>query len=248
MRYYFEKHQKAYREITSRGCQQWNDLLDPEGGWTYDHFQNRAFLECTLQLLDLPPEKSARVLEYGCGSGPAACFLAGQGYQVDAVDLIPEAITLARRLAEERSVSANFGVGDICALDPGDFAGPHDIVLDSFYLQSIVTDDDRAVLFAAVSTRLKPDGYYIISTAIRSEDRDREEDSWLDASTAILYQDVPNALDIGEIREIAGRLFVPHRRHHSPTSLRNELVINGFDILHMDVSESANVVCRRSLL
>jgi len=39
------------------------------------------------------------VLEYGCGTGAAACFLAAQGFRVDAVDLIPQAITLARRFA-----------------------------------------------------------------------------------------------------------------------------------------------------
>jgi hypothetical protein len=41
----------------------------------------------------------------------------------------------------------------------------YDLVLDSYCLQSIVTDQDRGAVFSAVRARLKPSGYYVISTA-----------------------------------------------------------------------------------
>jgi hypothetical protein len=49
-------------------------------------------------------------------TGAAACFLAARGFRVDAVDLIPQAITLARRFARQRGFEVDFGVQDICAL------------------------------------------------------------------------------------------------------------------------------------
>ena len=75
MRYYQAEHESAYRKIEELGYTQWNDLFDQ--AWTYDHFQNREFLERILPTLDLPA--AAQVLEYGCGTGPAACFLAARG-------------------------------------------------------------------------------------------------------------------------------------------------------------------------
>ena len=78
--------------------------------------QNRSFLEQVIPKLDLPAAAETTALEYGCGTGPAACFLAARDFQVDAIDLIPEAITLARRMAEERGVRVAFSVADICAL------------------------------------------------------------------------------------------------------------------------------------
>jgi len=51
-------------------------------------------------------------------AAPAAppVFLAAQGFSVDAFDLIPQAISLARRFARDRGVQVNFSVHDICDL------------------------------------------------------------------------------------------------------------------------------------
>lgn len=103
MRYYQAEHEAAYREIERLRYTQWNDLFDERGAWTYDNFQNRAFLERVIPQLDVPAASTPSVFEYGCGTGPAACFLAARGFEVDAIDLIPEAIAIARRMAEERA-------------------------------------------------------------------------------------------------------------------------------------------------
>ena len=143
------------------GSTQWNDLFDQSSAWTYDDFQNRTFLERVIPRLDLPAASATRVFEYGCGTGPAACFLAARGFRVDAIDLIPEAITLARRMAQERGVRVAFSVADICALASAPVTRRYDLVLDSYCLQSIVTDHDRSAVFSAVRARLKPSGYYV---------------------------------------------------------------------------------------
>ena len=244
VRYYQAEHESAYRKIKELGYTQWNDLFDQSGAWTYDDFQNRAFLERVVARLDLPAAPAARVLEYGCGTGPAACFLAARGFQVDAIDLIPEAITLARRMAEERGVRAAFRVADICDLASEPATRRYDVVLDSYCLQSIVTDQDRSALFSAVRARLKPSGYYVISTALRVPGRQDEPGFYYDASTGIYYREIPAGTVADQVVEIDGRWYLPHRRHLSADALRDELVSAGFRVLGLETSDSGDLVCR----
>ena len=245
MRYYQAEHESAYRKIEQLGYTQWNDLFDQGGGWTYDHFQNRTFLERVISRLDLPPASAASVFEYGCGTGPAACFLAARGFQVEAIDLVPEAIALARRMAKERGVHVDFRVADICALASEPVTRHHDLVLDSYCLQSIVTDQDRGAVFSAVRARLKPSGYYVISTALRMPGRQDGPGSGFcyDASTGIYYREVPVGSVADDVVEIDGRRLIPYRRHLSADMLRDELVSAGFRVLSLESSDSADVVC-----
>lgn len=243
VRYYQEEHEFAYREIEQLGYTQWNDLFDQSSVWTYDTFENRAFLERVISRLDLPAASATKVFEYGCGTGPAACFLAARGFQVDAVDLIPAAITIARRMAAERGIRVAFSVADICALASDPVTSRYDLVLDSYCLQSIVTDEDRAAVFSAVRARLKPSGYYIISTALRVPGRKDEPGFFYDASTGIYYREVPASSGFDHVVEINGRWYIPHRRHLSAEALRDELVSEGFQVLSLEGANSGNVVC-----
>ena len=243
VRYYRAEHESAYRKIEKLGYTQWNDLFDQSSAWTYDYFQNRAFLERVIAWLDLPPASATRVLEYGCGTGPAACFLAARGFQVDAIDLIPEAITLARRMAEERGVRVAFSVADICAFAAEPVTTRYDLVLDSYCLQSIVTDQDRSALFSAVRARLKPSGYYVISTALHVPGRKAEPGFYYDASTGIYYSEVPAGSVADHVVEIDGRWHIPHRRHLSADALRDELVSEGFSVLSLKSSDTGDVAC-----
>jgi hypothetical protein len=84
-------------------------------------------------------------------TGAAACFLAARGFRVDAVDLMPQAITLARRFARQLGVEVDFGVQDICALADEPVNKRCDVIVDGYCLQSIVTDADRARVFAPSS-------------------------------------------------------------------------------------------------
>jgi 2-polyprenyl-3-methyl-5-hydroxy-6-metoxy-1,4-benzoquinol methylase len=243
VRYYQAEHESAYRKIAQLGYTQWNDLFDQRSGWTYDLFQNRTFLERVIPRLDLPAPSATRVLEYGCGTGPTACFLAARGFQVDAIDLIPEAIALGRRMAEERGVHVAFGAADICALASEPVTRRYDLILDSYCLQSIVTDQDRGAVFSALRARLKPSGYYVISTALRVPGRNDEPGFSYDASTGIYYREVPAGSVADHVVEIDGRWHIPHRRHLTADALRDELVSEGFQVLSLESSDSADVVC-----
>ena len=71
----------------------------------------------------------ARALDLGCGPGRNAIWLAEQGYQVDAVDLSPEALDWARERAAQRGVEVNLVRANIF-----DWQAPHpayDLVYDS---------------------------------------------------------------------------------------------------------------------
>lgn len=234
MRYYHAEHQAAYQRLMREGMTQWNDLHGES--WTFDEFPNRAFLESVLDRL--PP--SGDVLEYGCGTGPAACFLAARGFRVDAIDLIPEAIALARRFARERGVRVNFGVQDVCALAPD--GNRYDVVLDSYCLQSIVTDTDRAKVLAAQRDRLK--GYYVLSTAMYDPERVYEDGFRYDDHTGICYQET--AEGTADAVQLDGTWYLPHRRHLRPEALRAELEHAGLQVIEQDSGNVIAVAASRS--
>lgn len=221
--YYYAEHQAAYEQLSREGKSEWNDLFDDDGRTRRSH---HAFLESALSRLDVP--SSARVLEYGCGTGLAACFLAAAGFRVHAVDLVPNAITMARQFAAERGLTIDFEVRDICKTT---FDTSYAVVVDGFCLQSIVTNDDRSKLFAAVRSALDPDGHYLISTAMYDPNRVYEDDCSYDPTTGIV-------LDNG----------MPHRRHLRPEALRTELEQHGFPILSQEGELGGNVVCAVSAL
>jgi 2-polyprenyl-3-methyl-5-hydroxy-6-metoxy-1,4-benzoquinol methylase len=216
--YYHAEHQAAYARLAREGKSEWNDLFDDDGRTRRSH---QAFVESALSRFDVP--SGARVLEYGCGTGQTACFLAAAGFRVHAVDLIPTAITMARQFAAERGLTIDFEVRDVCKTT---FEGSYTLVVDCFCLQSIVTTDDRSRLFAAVRSALDPHGYYLISTAMYEPDRVYEDDCSYDPITGIV-------LDNG----------IPHRRHLRPEALRAELEQHGFRVLSQEGERGGNVVC-----
>ncbi|TCO35595.1 methyltransferase family protein [Kribbella steppae] len=246
MRYYYAEHEAAYRRLQQEGMTQWNDLFEESRPDDFEAFSNRAFLEHILPRLNLPSPSEVDVLEYGCGTGLTACFLAAQGFQVDAFDLIPEAITLARRFAQQRGIEVTFGVQDVCALADEPVRKQYDLIVDSYCLQSIVTDADRAALFAAVRARLKRDGYYLISTATYEPDRIYEPGFRHDTTTGICYEEVPPAGSRQDAVEIDGTWYRPHRRHLPPTALRDELVHAGFQVVSQQGPFKGNITCLRA--
>lgn len=233
-RYYEAEHVEAYRRIRRDGLQQWNDLHPGECGSGYDDFQARAFLDRVL------PSDGAgrRVLEYGCGTGAAACHLAARGYRVEAVDLVPDAITLARQFAAERGLDIRFAVQDICRWpEPDD---RFDYVIDCFCLQSIVTDEDRSAVLAGVRGRLRADGRYLITTAMYDPERDYGTDEYDPITGMVWVRSEPSAPDAVER---AGGWWTPHRRHLTPEALRLELELHGFTVLEQAGALGGELVC-----
>jgi SAM-dependent methyltransferase len=80
-----------------------------------------------LRVLDAEKFTGSSVLEFGCGTGTNAIALAQRGYQVTAVDIVEQAIKIARKKARTAAVDVDFRVADILRVDLG---GPYDILFD----------------------------------------------------------------------------------------------------------------------
>ena len=140
-RYYYREHIAGYKRIRAEGKTAWAEI---HGGEGFENFASRAFLEMALPRLRFSSAHPT-ALEYGCGTGPGACFMAERGFQVDAMDLVPTAIEIAKELAEARRLNIHYEVQDICELYHE--GKKYDMVVDSYCLQGIVTNADRERLF-----------------------------------------------------------------------------------------------------
>jgi SAM-dependent methyltransferase len=58
------------------------------------------------------------ILDIGCGTGENAIFLASKGYQVCAIDFVPQVIALARSNARARNLSVDFASCDALEFAP----------------------------------------------------------------------------------------------------------------------------------
>ena len=254
-KYYYREHALGYQRIVAQGRTAWNEIHGSSG---FENFSSRAFLERVLPRLRFPTHPPA-ALEYGCGTGPGACFLAERGFRVDAVDLIPAAIEIAVKQARVRGLDIHYWVQDICAL-PRE-GKQYDLIVDSYCLQGIVTDADRQKVFAAVAARLKPEGYYVVGSAMFDEGRldatarvlDAEtgivyhrygEDGLIDVRTGVVYEPLQEGLHTDEDTAcVNGKPYLPNRRHRTGPALRAEIEAAGFRVLVQDKEYGGNLVC-----
>ena len=112
------------------------------------------------------------------------------------------------------------------------------MILDSYCLQSIVTDPDRARVLSAVRDRLKPNGHYILSTAMYDPDRVYDDNFRYDPITGICYERATDAAD--DAVHLDNTWYLPHRRHLRPDALRAELERAGLRVIEQD---GDNVLC-----
>ncbi len=255
MRYYYREHLEGYRRVAAEGKTAWGEIHGTPG---FESFSSRAFLETVLPRLVFSSPRPA-VLEMGCGTGPGACFFAERGFDVDAFDLIPTAIEIAREQARIRDLEIRFWVQDACAL-PHE-GKPYDLVVDSYMLQGIVTDEDRNSVFAAVRARLKREGTYLVSSAVFDASRLREEEPVVDKASGTVYHrygtqgliDLQTSIAYVRLDEgprdyedavcVNDAWFLPHRRHRKAPALRAEVEDAGFSVLYQDDVHGGDLVC-----
>lgn len=236
-RYYEAEHFAAYARLRREGLTQWNDLHPGDRTLGFEDVPTRPFLERVLP--SGGAARGLRVLEYGCGTGAAACFLARRGFEVTAVDLVPDAIAVARQFAAERGLKIRYAVQDVCSWpDDGE---RFDYVIDNYCLQSIVTDADRGAVLGGVRGRLEPAGRYLISTAMHDPDRSYEGDHD-DPATGVVW--TPAARPSADTVRIGDAWFLPHRRHLTATALRAELEEHGFQVLDQSGPLGGELVSR----
>ena len=126
-------------------------------------------------------------------------------------------------------------------------------------------------MFAAVRARLKPAGYYLISTAMYDASRHHPEDTVVDSASGAVYHrhdieclfepstdvyyepffradddyglnDTPEDYE-GKV-QIAGRWYLPRRRYRTAHGLKAELEAEGFETLFQTGEFGENVLCK----
>lgn len=256
MKYYYQEHLRAYARMKVEHKTSWGEIHGEEG---FENFSARGFLTAVLPELQFETPRPT-VLNYGCGTGPDACFLAERGCLVDAIDLIPSAIEIARQQAAVRHLDINYAVQDICELPPD--GTRYDIIIDSFCLQCIVFDDERQRLYSAIRARMKPRGYYLLSSAILDAQHHAAinmdetvtvagsvyarymDDDLIELQSGIvltLLEDKPT--DYPDAMCIDDRWYLPHRRHLTAMQLEAELREAGFQVVYRYTADPGSLAC-----
>jgi SAM-dependent methyltransferase len=114
------------------------------------------------ELADLPP---GRALDLAAGEGRNAIWLAGRGWEVEAVEFSPVAMEKGRQLAEAAGVAVSWTLADLLAAPP---LAPADLVVVA-YLHLAAPQLRDALRHAA--TAVAPGGQlFLIGHALRNLD------------------------------------------------------------------------------
>jgi len=104
-------------------------------------------------------DKPGRALDVGCGGGTYSLYLARQGYDVTAIDFMPEAVAMTRQRAVEAGANIEVLQADVTDWSS---AQPFDIVLDVGCLHSL-PDSMRAGYRTNLLKWLAPGGDFVLT-------------------------------------------------------------------------------------
>lgn len=126
-------------------------------------------VEALLKTLDV-----GRALDLGCGYGRTAIYLAQQGWQVDGVDFVPQAIAEANRRATEAGVmeQIRFWCGSVAEL--GFLNGRYDLAIDIGCMHSLSPPLQLAYRNELLRL-LRPGAVYLLFARLRHPDDDPKD-------------------------------------------------------------------------
>lgn len=130
------------------------------------------------EIIELAAELPAgKALDLGCGYGRTAIFLAARGWQVDAVDYIPRAITEARQRAEKARFAGqiNFFQADVTSL--AFLSAGYDLAVDIGCCHRMPEAELRA-FHSQIKRLLKPGALFLLFAHLNDPARGHYE--WLD--------------------------------------------------------------------
>ena len=120
-----------------------------------------------VELIDSGRVLPCRAIDFGCGTGNIALYLAGRGFDVTGVDISPTALGAARAKASKRGVTCAFVAADVLD-DLSEIEATFDFALDWELLHHIFPED-RPAYVDNVFRKLNPGGLYL-STCFSEED------------------------------------------------------------------------------
>lgn len=143
-----------FTERYTTGQVPWDDVLPPP--------------EVQNLVASLPP---GRALDLGCGYGRTSIYLAQQGWQVDGVDFVPQAIAEAKQRADAAGVLARiqFHVGSVADLHF--VTGPYNLAVDVGCMHSLSTQLQESYRDELLRL-LRPGAAYLLFARLRNPDDD----------------------------------------------------------------------------
>lgn len=232
---YYEMHESVYQRIKEQGHLSWDKSDSYEKMWAHE---TNTYLQKNLNQQKIN-FKNLKVLDLGTGTGTSALFSAKEGAQAVGVEYSQTAIEIAREHAQKLGLEVTFLQGNVLDLD---LSEKFDIVIDSTVLHCIVGHDDRRRFYETVRKHIAPSGYFFINTMISSGDMSKcFPHEYFHFENNILW-----SLGINEITErkvINGKSYFPHRTLLSEADQLRELQENGFEALHLEVTQETDVKC-----
>jgi SAM-dependent methyltransferase len=106
----------------------------------------------------VPP---GRALDIGCGTGTESIYLAEHGWDVTGVDMVPKALSLARRKAAAAGVSPRFVEADVTRLRDFGVGDGYDLLLD-FGCFHTIPPGQRDAYVESVSDAAAPGSTFLL--------------------------------------------------------------------------------------
>jgi cyclopropane fatty-acyl-phospholipid synthase-like methyltransferase len=130
--------------------------------------------------LPLPPPEivtlaaelpAGRALDLGCGVGRTCIYLAATGWQVDGVDFVPEAISMAQERVTAAGVTAQVRLFHASVTDLHMLHEPYDLAIDIGCMHALEGADLTAYAHE-VARLVAPGGRYILFAHLRDQPTD----------------------------------------------------------------------------
>lgn len=114
-----------------------------------------------------------RAIDLGCGYGRASIYLASRGWDVDAIEFIPEAVAEAAQRAAQAGVKIRFHITSVLDLDF--LSGPFDFALDVGCSHNLNLTE-LAIYRDHLSRLLRADGIFLLYGRVQDQTNHGEQD------------------------------------------------------------------------
>ena len=194
-------------------------------------------------LLEKLPLREGRLLLLGVGGGREAISLAQMGFDVTAVDFVPEMVERASENAAQQGVKIEGLVQEISRLDVP--AGSYDVGwLFAAMYSSIPTRRRRVEMLRRITMALRPGGYFLCQFLYKTRGNFSRQKSL--ARKAIAF------VTLGNLWYEEGDMLWSNAEfiHAFPSEkeLRSEFEAVGFEIVHIHIPEAEGFTRGRAVL